>query len=107
MFVELLRKLIAVWKLDRTQWLIAFIRDLLFGYILLLASAILPLCGWHRAWFRFGMWWLYPIAAAVICFGYFTHQRWLMMTVIALVIVDALILWQLIYEKHRIKGETS
>lgn len=100
MILNLITKLIAAGKSSQVQQMVAFIRDLLFGYILLLASAILPICGWHRVWFRLGRWWLYPLAACVISAGYFLNQKWLMLALPGLVIGEALALWQVIAEKH-------
>lgn len=95
-----IEKLIAAGKSSWVLQIIAFIRDLLFGYILLLASAILPICGWHRVWLRLGWWWLYPLTGFIISFGYFIGQKWLMLALPGLIIGDSLALWQVIAERH-------
>lgn len=101
MLLPIIRRVVDVARDARTRRVVAFVRDILFGYILLLASAILPVCGWHRAWFRLGGWWIYPAAGAIIATGYYLHQRWMMLALTALVVMDALTLWQLILQQHR------
>lgn len=101
MIPDLIRRLIAIAMTRRLRHVVALIRDLLFGYILLLASAILPLCGWHRVWLKIGWWWWYPTAIAISVVGYFTTQTLLMLALPGLVIADALTLWLLITIKHR------
>lgn len=77
------------------------VRNLLFGYSLLLLSAILPIFGWHRVWLRIDGWWTYPLASSISFVGITTGQKWLIPIIAFVIIADALALWQLILEKHR------
>lgn len=99
--VNLLLKLIVFAKSDVVQKTAILIRDLLFGYILLLACAIFPICGWHRVWLGLGWWWLYPLLIVIAIFGYSIGSQWLMYGLPAITIIDALSLWQIIVEKHK------